>query len=60
MMSESVFKFPVVRRRTDIQELVDELKRVSYAHAEANGLTVTEAIGALELAKHELLREQHD
>lgn len=57
-MTEAVFKFPVVRKRTDIQELVDELKRVSYAHAEANGLTVTEAVGALELAKYELLQEQ--
>lgn len=57
-MTEAVFKFPVVRKRTDIQELVDELKRVSYAHAEANGLTVTEAIGALEIAKYELLQEQ--
>jgi hypothetical protein len=57
-MTEAVFKFPVVRKRTDIQELVDDLKRVSYAHAEASGLTVTEAIGALELAKYELLQEQ--
>jgi hypothetical protein len=57
-MSEAVFKFPVVRRRNDIQELVDELKRVSYTHAEANGLTVTEAVGALEMAKYELLQEQ--
>lgn len=57
-MTDAVIKFPVARRRDDIQELVDELKRVSYKHAEAHGLTVTEAIGALELAKYELLQEQ--
>jgi hypothetical protein len=57
-MTEAVFKFPGVRRRDDLHELVDELKRVSYAHAETHGLTVTEAIGALELAKYELLQEQ--
>ncbi len=42
--------------RHDLQRLVDAIKAAVYENAA--GLSVTEAIGALELAKHEILKEQ--
>lgn len=42
--------------RHDLQRLVDAIKAAVYENAA--GLSVTEAIGALELAKHEILQEQ--
>lgn len=42
--------------RHDLQRLVEAIKSAVYEHAK--GLSVTEAIGALELAKHEILQEQ--
>jgi hypothetical protein len=42
--------------RHDLQRLVDAIKAAVYENAA--GLSVTEAVGALELAKHEILQEQ--
>ena len=42
--------------RHDLQRLVDAIKSAVYENGA--GLSVTEAIGALELAKHEILQEQ--
>jgi hypothetical protein len=42
--------------RHDLQRLVDAIKAAVYENGA--GLSVTEAIGALELAKHEILQEQ--
>ena len=42
--------------RHDLQRLVDAIKAAVYENAA--GLSVTEAVGALELAKLELLKEQ--
>lgn len=46
----------ITTSRPDLGRLVDEIKRVVY---EKKGvISVTEAIGALEIAKLEILKEQ--
>lgn len=47
---------PMRQPRTDLARLVESINAAVYANGD--GLSVTEAIGALELAKLELLREQ--
>ena len=47
---------PMRQPRADLARLVESINAAVYANG--NGLSVTEAIGALELAKLELLREQ--
>ncbi len=47
---------PLGQRRNDLQELVDAIKQVVYERVGA--ISVTEAIGALEVAKHEIFKEQ--
>lgn len=47
---------PLGAPRHDLQRLVQELKDVVYAYSGA--ISVTEAIGALELAKMEIHSEQ--
>ena len=47
---------PMRQPRADLARLVESIKDAVYANG--NGLSVTEAIGALELAKLELLKEQ--
>jgi hypothetical protein len=42
--------------RHDLLRLVNEIKEVVYAYS--GGISVTEAIGAVELAKLEILKEQ--
>ena len=42
--------------RHDLQRLVDAIKAAVYENGA--GLSVTEALGAIELAKHEILQEQ--
>lgn len=42
--------------RHDLQRLVEAIKSAVYENGA--GLSVTEAVGALELAKHEILQEQ--
>ena len=49
---------PMRQRRTDLARLVESIKAAVYAHGNGNGLSVTEAIGAIEIAKLELLKEQ--
>jgi hypothetical protein len=46
----------ITKIRPDLQRLVDDLKRIVYERA--GDISVTEAIGAMELAKLELLKEQ--
>lgn len=48
----------ITRVRPDLQRLVDDLKRIVYERS--GGISVTEAIGALELAKLEILKEQSE
>ena len=43
-------------QRRDLQRLVSSIKQTIYDHI--GGLSVTEAIGAIELAKIEILQEQ--
>ncbi len=47
---------PMRQPRTDLARLVESIKAAVYANGD--GLSVTEAIGALELAKLELFNEQ--
>ena len=47
---------PMRQPRADLARLVESIKDAVYANGD--GLSVTEAIGALELAKLELLKEQ--
>ena len=47
---------PMRQPRTDLARLVESIKAAVYANGD--GLSVTEAIGALELAKLELFKEQ--
>jgi hypothetical protein len=48
--------FPLSQKRHDLQKLVEHIKIVVYQY---NGrISVTEAIGALEIAKMELFKEQ--
>lgn len=47
---------PMRQPRADLARLVESINAVVYANGD--GLSVTEAIGALELAKLELLKEQ--
>lgn len=47
---------PMRQPRADLARLVESIKAAVYANGD--GLSVTEAIGALELAKLELLKEQ--
>lgn len=47
---------PMRQPRTDLARLVESINAAVYANGD--GLSVTEAIGALELAKLELLKEQ--
>lgn len=47
---------PMRQPRADLARLVDAISAAVYANGD--GLSVTEAIGALELAKLELLKEQ--
>jgi CheY-like chemotaxis protein len=47
---------PMRQPRADLARLVESINAAVYANGE--GLSVTEAIGALELAKLELLKEQ--
>jgi hypothetical protein len=47
---------PMRQPRADLARLVESINAAVYANG--NGLSVTEAIGALELAKLELLKEQ--
>ena len=47
---------PMRQPRADLARLVESINATVYANAD--GLSVTEAIGALELAKLELLKEQ--
>ena len=47
---------PMRQQRTDLARLVESINDAVYANSD--GLSVTEAIGALELAKLELLDEQ--
>ena len=47
---------PMRQPRADLARLVESINSAVYANG--NGLSVTEAIGALELAKLELLKEQ--
>ncbi len=47
---------PLSQMRHDLQRLVDEIKETVYQHK--GRISVTEAIGALELAKLEIVREQ--
>ena len=47
---------PMRQPRTDLVRLVESINAAVYANGD--GLSVTEAIGALELAKLELLKEQ--
>ncbi len=47
---------PLGAPRHDLQRLVQEIKDVVYAYTGA--ISVTEAIGALELAKMDIHREQ--
>lgn len=47
---------PMRQQRTDLARLVGSINAAVYSNGD--GLSVTEAIGALELAKLELLREQ--
>lgn len=47
---------PLGQPRHDLQRLVDELKQTIYAYS--GSISVTEAIGALELAKMEIHSEQ--
>lgn len=47
---------PMRQPRTDLARLVESIKAVVYVNGD--GLSVTEAIGALEIAKLELLKEQ--
>ena len=47
---------PLRQPRHDLQRLVDAIKAAVYENGA--GLSVTEAVGALELAKHEILQEQ--
>lgn len=46
----------ITKIRPDLQRLVNDLKRVVYDRA--GHISVTEAIGAMELAKLEILKEQ--
>lgn len=43
-------------KRNDIQTLVDEIKSLIYQRS--GSITVSEAIGLLEIIKHEILGEQ--
>lgn len=55
-MSEPTTPRKVTAVRPDLGRLVDEIKRVVY---EKKGvISVTEAIGALEIAKIEILKDQ--
>lgn len=47
---------PMRQPRADLARLVESINAAVYAHGD--GLSVTEAVGALELAKLELLKEQ--
>ena len=47
---------PMRQPRSDLARLVESIKAAVYANGA--GLSVTEAVGALELAKLELLKEQ--
>lgn len=47
---------PMRQPRADLARLVESINAAVYANGD--GLSVTEAIGALELAKLELLKEQ--
>jgi hypothetical protein len=47
---------PLGQARHDLQRLVDEIKQTIYAYT--GSISVTEAIGALELAKLEIYQEQ--
>lgn len=47
---------PLGQARHDLQRLVDEIKQTVYAYT--GNISVTEAIGALELAKLEIYKEQ--
>lgn len=46
----------ITKVRPDLQRLVNEIKRVVYE--QAGSISVTEAIGAIELAKLEIIKEQ--
>jgi ribosomal protein S6 len=46
----------VTKVRPDLERLVNEIKRVVYE--QKGEISVTEAIGAIELAKLEILKEQ--
>jgi ribosomal protein S6 len=46
----------VTKVRPDLDRLVNEIKRVVYE--QKGEISVTEAIGAIELAKLEILKEQ--
>ena len=47
---------PLGQKRHDLQKLVDEIKQVIYDRV--GTISVTEAIGALEVAKYEIFKEQ--
>ena len=49
----NLFKMPV--KRNDLANLVKEIKSVVYSHS--GKISVTEAVGALELAKIEIVNE---
>ncbi len=55
-MSEPINVTRLVQSRHDLARLVQEIKAAVYQHI--GGVSVTEAIGALELAKHEIISEQ--
>lgn len=46
---------PLRANRQDLQRLVDDIKKAVYAYS--GGISVTEAIGALEIAKLEIFEE---
>lgn len=54
--SEKSQVIPLGQKRHDLQSLVDDIKRVVYSRDGA--ISVTEAIGALEIAKIEIFSEQ--
>lgn len=47
---------PLRAPRHDLQALVDDIKATIYARV--GRISITEAIGALEIAKHEILKDQ--
>lgn len=55
-MNENQEPIPLGQRRNDLLRLVQDIKAACYANA--GRLAVVEVLGALELAKIEILQEQ--